>query len=218
MKREKKKYHHGNLKEELIIQAARIIQEKGEEVLTLKDLSKILNITPPALYRHFSSREDLIVHVINRAFEEYDRDIFEIEANEEYTCLEKFYFFGRKYIEFAIKNPNLFNIMFGTRFSSIKNISNRKEAKGLHLVIDRFIEAQKNNFIKKDDPLKQVTVIHSAVHGLAKLYINNYRFVKENLDSLYDTSFEIIMGGLMVNPEKLKEEIEIIKKKRIEKF
>lgn len=217
MKKKSKSYHHGNLKEELIIEATRFIIEQGEDALTLKELSKKLHITPPALYRHFSSKEDLIKNVMNHAFDLFDEIIIAVETNKKYSCIEKFYFFGKEYLNFATSKPNLFNVMFGTRFSSLRDVNNREEAKSLYTIADRLLEGQKNGVIKEDNPLNQVSVIHSTLHGLAKLYINEYDYVKQNLDSLYDTSFEIVMSGLMINPINLKDDIEIIKKKIKEK-
>ena len=211
MKVKNHKYHHGNLRNELIKEASIFIQENGEEALTLNELSKIIGTTPPALYRHFSSKDDLINNIILHAFDLYDEIIISINNRTDLSCFEKLYLIGKAYISFALNNSNIFKLMFSKRFHLLKDIRNRDEAKSLHFVIDLITEAQNKGIIKKEEPLILVSTIHSTVHGIATLYINDYTYIQEELEKIYDNSFEITMTGLMIEPSNLKEEIQTIK-------
>lgn len=208
-------YHHGNLKEELLKNALQIINKKGEENLTLKLLADKLNISPPALYRHFQSKNDLINHVIAYGFDRYDEIIISIDKKYKDDILKKLYFIGDAYINFAKKSPNLFKILFGKNFHKVRDIANREEAKGFYILVDTLAEAQEKNIIKKEDSLIQASIIHSTVHGLATLYINNYTFMKENIEVLYDCAFETILSGILINQIDLKKEIKNIKNNQI---
>ena len=61
--RERRGYHHGNLKEALIEAARRFIAERGLGGFTLVDAAKLVGVTPAALYRHFRGREALVAEM-----------------------------------------------------------------------------------------------------------------------------------------------------------
>ena len=66
----KQGYHHGNLREALIVACLRLIEEKGPTGFTLSEAARVAGVTPAAVYRHFEGREDLIAaaaHQIGRA-------------------------------------------------------------------------------------------------------------------------------------------------------
>ena len=55
-----KSYHHGNLKEELIKKGIELINEVGEEKLSLRKLAIICGVSNSAPYTHFKSKDELL--------------------------------------------------------------------------------------------------------------------------------------------------------------
>lgn len=52
------------LREEAILDAAvEFIQTKGFNAMTLEDITEAIGISRPTLYQHFSSKEDVLIHV-----------------------------------------------------------------------------------------------------------------------------------------------------------
>ena len=56
----KQGYHHGNLREALIVACLRLVEEKGPTGFTLSEAARVAGVTPAAVYRHFAGRDDLI--------------------------------------------------------------------------------------------------------------------------------------------------------------
>ena len=63
------KYHHTNLKENLIQQAVFACEESGLENIRLRKLAKQLNVSQTAPYRHFQTKEDLLAELAAKGFE-----------------------------------------------------------------------------------------------------------------------------------------------------
>ena len=57
---EKNKFHHGDLKNEIIKQGLKIIYDKGFQSVELKDISKACHVSTPSIYRHFDGKSDLM--------------------------------------------------------------------------------------------------------------------------------------------------------------
>jgi AcrR family transcriptional regulator len=64
------KYHHGNLKEELISSACKICEASGHDHMSLRSIAKEASVSQTAPYRHFKTKECLLAEVSKRGFEE----------------------------------------------------------------------------------------------------------------------------------------------------
>ena len=53
-------YHHGNLREALIEAGLKIINESGEDSLSLRKVAAACNVSHAAPYAHFMDKDELI--------------------------------------------------------------------------------------------------------------------------------------------------------------
>src|SRR4026208_2200928 len=65
-------YHHGNLKEALLQAALGLIAEKGAAGFTFADAARMAGSAPPAPYRHFRDRDELLSSIAQRGFEQFE--------------------------------------------------------------------------------------------------------------------------------------------------
>ena len=103
------KYHHGNLKENLIQQAVLACEESGWENISLRNLAKQLNVSQTAPYRHFETKEDLLAEVAAKGFEKMNADM-----NKTSNFLAS----GLAYCDFALKYQNTYDLMTGNSLGS----------------------------------------------------------------------------------------------------
>ncbi len=52
--------------EQIIDQAIKIIHQKGYSGLSIRELATQVGITEPAIYRHFRSKEDIVLGILER--------------------------------------------------------------------------------------------------------------------------------------------------------
>ena len=64
------KYHHGNLKEELIVSACKVCEIDGHDQMSLRSIAKEASVSQTAPYRHFKTKDSLLAEVSKRGFEE----------------------------------------------------------------------------------------------------------------------------------------------------
>jgi len=194
-------YHHGNLKEALIKESLKMVEEDGLSSITLRGLTDRVGTSRTALYRHYSSKEELLKEVIQAGFDKLDEDIFS-SLDKELEVKEKIYMLGKAYIDFAIKNPNLYRMIFGHELQEHReescDINEREDAPGFHKLVDLIINAQENGILKKEDAFMQATVMWSLLHGLSNLLIDGHVHVLDNIDTLYELSFKTLISGIAV--------------------
>jgi AcrR family transcriptional regulator len=105
------KYHHGNLEKALLSAGIREAKATGSKNLGVNSLAKVVNVSPMAVYRHFSSGEVLRASISQQAREELARRMIKA-ISVETTVKNRFRATGRTYIQFALKEPGLFAVAF----------------------------------------------------------------------------------------------------------
>ncbi|MEM1249160.1 MAG: TetR/AcrR family transcriptional regulator [Acidobacteriota bacterium] len=162
-------YHHGDLAPVLMDLAVREIEEKGSEKLSLRSLARRAGVSQAAPYHHFSTKADLLAAVATRGFEELAQRLQEAVAGSselEGQLLEM----GTAYVEFAVQNPVVFDLMFGrtTEDFSQQHEMVRAANECLEVLLELVarIVAERG---RQEDQKTLAGVFWSAAHGVAAL-------------------------------------------------
>lgn len=104
-------YHHGDLRQALIVGALAVVERGGAEALSLRDLSESLGVSRAAPYRHFVDRDDLLACVAARGFEDLNAG-YEAALDSLGDGTARLRMASRVYVDFAQRRPGLFKLMF----------------------------------------------------------------------------------------------------------
>lgn len=97
---------------EACIQAAReVIAEQGVEGLSMRDVSRKLDISHQAPYRHFPSRDHLLAEIMRRCFEDFA--LF-LDQHAQASMEDPLRGMGEAYMNYAARKPLEYRLMFGT--------------------------------------------------------------------------------------------------------
>ena len=196
---EKPSYHHGNLKDALIVETLNMVEENGVENITLRELTKRLGTSRSAIYRHFDSKDTLIKAVILSGFEKLENAIASILLQET-DILDRFYNMGKAYLHFAVQNPNIYRMMFGHKVEKQReescDINDKESPIGFHALVSLLAEGQEKNILKKEDPMLQATYVWANIHGLSNLCIDGHLHVSDNIETLFELSFNSLVRGM----------------------
>ena len=109
---------------QIIDEAIKIIHEKGFASLSIRELAKKVGISEPAIYRHFSSKEDIVVGILNRMIE--FGEIIENNIKDIKNPKEKIKQFIYLHLELLEKNPQMTSIIFSEDIFQPNEIINGK--------------------------------------------------------------------------------------------
>lgn len=99
---------------EIIDVAEKIFSLKGFNKTTMDDIATELELTKPALYRYFKSKEDLYFAVVVRGTNILDKMMIKAVASKN-TGLEKIYATGVAFCKFYKKYPDYCRMMIHAR-------------------------------------------------------------------------------------------------------
>ena len=108
---EPRPYHHGDLRASLLDAAARWLDERGAETLTLRELARAAGVSHAAPYHHFAGRDELLAGVAEHAFDRLGDALAAAAAAPDaaHALLD----IGEAYVREALAHPAQFRLMFG---------------------------------------------------------------------------------------------------------
>jgi AcrR family transcriptional regulator len=87
-----------------------LIADKGIQGLTIKNISKAIGISEPAIYRHFENKNEIILAIISTMKDSTNNELFQIDENN--PTIEKIKKMIQGHTNRFINNPSLTAIIF----------------------------------------------------------------------------------------------------------
>ena len=164
-------YHHGNLRQALIDAGIKIINESGEESLSLRKVAAFCNVSHAAPYAHFKDKEELIEAMKESVT---DRFISELEkaVNSSSSSEEALVNMGKRYVTFFVENPDYFKFLFSNQKITAHLYEDNKDDYPPFLFLKKeYVRYLTENNIERTDEEKEIDLINlwSSVHGLASI-------------------------------------------------
>ena len=167
--------------QQIIDEAVNLIDEKGIQGLTIKNLSKKIGISEPALYRHFDSKTDILLSIL-KDFKEMAITLGNVLDKMEGTTLEKINLMFSSLLELFSETPSMVSVIFSEEIFKNEKILKDGiiEIMNLHAqTLEKIIESgQADNTIRNDIDKNHLSLM---VMGSIRLFVkkwdlNNYSF------------------------------------------
>ncbi|NQT97910.1 MAG: TetR/AcrR family transcriptional regulator [Candidatus Marinimicrobia bacterium] len=182
---------------QIIQESIKLIAEKGIQGLTIKNISKAIGVSEPAIYRHFESKKEIIKGIIALLQEPAGND--KPTAPDAVNGFAKVRTLVENHTARFIKNPPITAIVFSEDIfnnessisQTVKSLMQRNQEKIIQIVID----GQADGSIRNDLGAEQLslTIIGSFRFLVNKWHLNNYDFnLKNEVYSLLN-SIEIMI-------------------------
>jgi len=111
--RDRKSYHHGDLRRALLDAAREEVAANGAQSLTLASLARRAGVAQSAPYRHFVDRDDLLIAVAAEGFQELSVALRSAaDANGEEGSVRRM---AAAYLQFGERNVERYRLMFASR-------------------------------------------------------------------------------------------------------
>ena len=150
-------YHHGDLRQAVLHQAGKILEQEGLEALMVREVARRAGVSHNAPYRHFSDREHLLIALAEEGFDMLGRALAKRPRRE----------MGEAYVDFALAHPQRFRLMFGGRVKLPKSDA-------------RTYEGLKQSFVDLGENAERAAAAAwSLMHGLSQLLLDGHFATEE---------------------------------------
>jgi len=169
---------------EIINKSINIIATKGIQGLTIKNLSKEIGISEPAIYRHFDSKTDILLSILKN-FQEATSFMNEALQEIDDTAIGKIEFMFTKILDIFSQEPAQISVIFSEEIFKNENLLKEKIIEIMDLkekTVEDIIKAgQGNGEIRNDIDCRTLALI---VIGALRFRVKQWdlRNQKINLD------------------------------------
>jgi len=170
----------------------------------MRAVAGAVGVSPPAIYRLFADRSELIFEVCERRFRELDI-VCEEAAAASPDPLESLRLRGRAYVRFGLAHPEEYRVWFMSKPGLTPQWTAERIMKGP--VVTHLVQAVRicldAGVIRPADPIMVAFGLWSAVHGLTSLLLTKPAFPWPDVDELIDHILSMLVVGLVPGREEL---------------
>ena len=161
--------------QEIIETALGLINENGIQNLTIKNLSKKLGITEPAIYRHFENKIQILVSVLD-LMKQNSNDIFSSELKSEESAVQKIEQLFKKHFRSFSEMPSLASVVFSEEIFRNEKVLIEKISELIEqnnkILLTILNEGQNNNELRNDIDAAHLAVI---IMGALRLFVKKWQ-------------------------------------------
>jgi AcrR family transcriptional regulator len=189
-------YHHGNLRQTLLLAAAEMISENGIESLSLRKLAEMVGVSRTAAYHYFQDKNDLLCAIAANGFRRWQMSLNQLESNS-LPERDKFEQYILGYIAFATTNPEEYELMFGRciwkQSKCTQELQDISHATFQHQV-EMISHWQSTGLVIGENPLRSAQIIWGTLHGIAKLFIDGVYTDVNRVEEIVLSALPMFLG------------------------
>ena len=186
------KYHHGNLRDDILKAAYSFVKENGNAAMSLRGIADQCNVSATAIYRHYETKEHLLADVVIKGFVEFNMSV---EGEEEDDILQR----CENYLAFAFDNYNIYDLLFSQSVVEFLNFPKILE------VADKAFESLLESVKEHDKSLNDLSASNKAIH------IWSFLHGMSSISKKMDVAFNLPDGEMPVPVRSVKRARENLK-------
>ena len=175
MKRKRRSYHHGDLKNALIAAGLDILSKEGVGALSLRSVAQKVGVSHAAPYAHFVDKQALIAAISTEGYERLYEAIRAVVAEHERDPARQLVEGAWAYVRFALDDPAHFKVTLSGVVAKEKDYPAFVEVskKSFAQVVSIVESCQANGVLPKGSPDLVAVGVWSLMHGLVSLLLEN---------------------------------------------
>jgi AcrR family transcriptional regulator len=199
--RRRRERQREDLRRAILDAAGALFLEQGYEGLSMRQIAERISYSATTIYRHFEDKDDLLYAIVRDGFQRFGAQLQRAaRAAEGGRPLERLRALGLAYVEFGLKNPVYYRLMFMQRH----DILFESRAAETAPMIDSFAvlqhaveEGMRAGMLRRGDPETTSTVIWAVMHGVTSLAIaGERRFARRHIRQSTELAMRMIVDGL----------------------
>lgn len=168
--------------DQIIEESINLIAEKGIQGFTIKNLSKAIGISEPAIYRHFDSKTSILLTILDN-FKQMANMLSKMMSSAEMTAVEKISFMFEKMVDMFTETPALVSVIFSEEIFKNEEVLKHKIIEILNTnettVENIMLKGQKNNEVRTDINEKSLALL---TMGSLRLMVKRWSLENYNFD------------------------------------
>jgi AcrR family transcriptional regulator len=167
-------YHHGDLRQALLDASVALIEERGLDDFTLREVARRAGVSPNAPYHHFTDRDALVTALCVESFTML-RAALEASIVGRHQPVEQLRRLAAAYVRWALEHPARFRVMWRPELRGEGPLgadASVPEADAFGVLLRVIDEGRRAKVLAPGDRQAVALTAWSTVHGLATLLLD----------------------------------------------
>lgn len=190
--------------DQILAGARRLLDARGIDALTMRAVADEIGYSTGAIYEYFRSKDDLCAALFFQGSEglagRMDRAIADLPLDASVS--ERIAASGMAYRQFALDNPDLYLLIFGSKLpSEPPSAGDLEETNSFQTLLDLVAEGAERGEIASTDPVNVATALWAYVHGFVMLELTGLLPDQPEgiRDEMFDAGGVLMIRGLDLN-------------------
>lgn len=183
---ERKEREKAEMREKILAAAMKLFVRDGWEKTSIRKIANEIEYSPGTIYLYFKDKNELFFDLHAQGFAKFRIEFEKAQFLDD--PFERLKFIGRNYIHFALKNPEMYDLMFLLR-SPMNHLEKGESwhlGKGAFQILEDTVkECLEKGLIKGGDYHAVSYAMWGQVHGLVSLSIRGRMEMYEGEDEEY---------------------------------
>lgn len=186
-----------NLRQEILDAAREMFVEEGYANVSMRKIADKIGYSPTTIYLYFKDKADLLHQVCEESFAQLARNISSIQQLSA-NSLEKLRMGMREYINFGLKHPSHYEIVFILPIQEpIESSYESSQGKVAFETLRSSVSDCVNDKLLKNNDIDLISqTLWAGIHGITSLLITHCDFPFVEQEKLIDSVIETLMTGI----------------------
>jgi AcrR family transcriptional regulator len=168
-------YHHGSLPDALIAAALELLDERGPEQVTVREVARRAGVSPGAPFRHFADRRALLTALAGHILADFEQWQSAAVADVDAEGRPPMHAFGLGFVRYAIRHPYRFELIKSRVFGPGSPAELHGRLSDMEKTLtDIIVAGQRAGELRSGDPLVIGLAGQALVYGLSQMIIDGY--------------------------------------------
>jgi AcrR family transcriptional regulator len=185
------------LRAEILDATKKLLARSGHvDAVSIRQIAKIVGVTPPSIYRHFADKDQLIESVVAQVFQDLDAEMLAASDPNE-SPMERLRQQGLAYVRFAREHPEQYRLAMtpGETAGAVDQVLTSSTFAHFAATIT---ECMNLGVIAPGDPVPVVLELWTSAHGIASLLIAKPYLPWGDVEAFTDRVMRSICVGRVV--------------------
>lgn len=189
-----------SLREKILNTSRHLLFTQGYSSLSMRKIAKEIGVSATSIYLYFENKDHLVHTLIEESVEELSVAI-EQSAAQKVTTVDKFEAIVRGYVDFAMSNPEKYQVIYMVLSSEMSRYPKekfRKARRGYGLLESVIKNGIEEGLMELDEPQIAAYSIWAQLHGVISVVLNQRLDSKIERNKFIEESIEHIVQGFLI--------------------
>lgn len=187
----------GDVRQEILDAAREMFVKEGYANVSMRKIADKIGYSPTTIYLYFKDKSDLLHQICEESFAQLARNIISIQ-NLSANSLEKLRMGMREYINFGLKHPSHYEVIFIMPIKSpVGDGYENSQGKVAFETLWNNVSDCMNDKLLKNNEIDLISqTLWAGIHGITSLLITHCDFPFVEREKLIDNVIETLIAGI----------------------